>query len=195
MADTIALFDLDGTLANYDAAMRRDLRALAGPEEQEYSLYSHLPEHIQRRRDAISRQEGWWLNLEKLTYGFDILEECLEVGFTIHILTKGPDSKPRAWGEKLEWVHRHVRPLAPSAAITITQDKSLVYGKVLVDDFPPYMTSWLNHRPRGLGVMPMSEQNKDFQHTNVLHYTGTNLPEVREKLERAFKRQPYASLI
>lgn len=194
MGDNIALFDLDGTLANYDAAMLRDLSALASPDEPEYSLYGALPEHVLRRKDVISRQEGWWLNLEKLTNGFDILEVCLEIGFAIHILTKGPDSKPQAWAEKLEWVRRNVRPLAPNAAITITQDKSLVYGKVLVDDFPPYMLGWLGHRPRGLGIMPLSEQNKDFTHHHVIIYDGTNLLDVRRKLEVAYKRQPYESL-
>ena len=31
--DRVALFDLDGSLADYDLAMRRDLRLLCAPDE------------------------------------------------------------------------------------------------------------------------------------------------------------------
>ncbi|MDP3639615.1 MAG: hypothetical protein Q8R53_00225 [Nanoarchaeota archaeon] len=188
--ENIALFDLDGTLADYDGAMLRDLRKLAAPGETTYSLYHEdLPAHLEARKNAISRQPGWWADLEELTLGFDVLRECVDLGFQIHILTKGPRSKPAAWKEKVEWFQQHVLPLAPEADITITQDKGLVYGKVLIDDFPPYMLRWLEHRPRGLGFMPLSEQNKDFSHPNVVLYDGRNLVEVQERLQEAYARQ------
>ncbi len=188
--ENIALFDLDGTLADYDGAMLRDLQVLAAPGELVYSLYHEdLPTHIEARKNAISRQPGWWSNLEELTLGFAVLRECVALNFQIHILTKGPRSKPAAWKEKVEWFQQHVLPLAPEADITITQDKGLVYGKVLVDDFPPYMLRWLEHRPRGLGIMPLSEQNQGFSHPNVVLYDGSNLLEVRKRLEEAYARQ------
>ena len=188
--ENIALFDLDGTLADYDGAMLRDLPLLAAPGEPAYSLYHEdLPAHIEARKNAISRQPGWWSSLEELALGFDVLRECIALSFQIHVLTKGPRSKPAAWKEKVEWFQQHVLPLAPEADITITLDKGLVYGKVLVDDFPPYMLRWLEHRPRGLGIMPLGEQNKDFSHPNVVLYDGSNLPEVRQRLEEAYARQ------
>ncbi len=56
------------------------------------------------------------------------------------------------------------------------------YGKVLVDDWPKYLEPWLNNRPRGIGIMPAQEWNKDFKHERVVRYTGQNLKEVRTAL-------------
>ena len=188
--ENIALFDLDGTLADYDGAMLRDLQAIAAPAEPEYSLFENHPDYIERRKNLISLQPGWWYNLEELALGFDILKACINIGFQIKILTKGPRSKPAAWKEKVEWFQEHILPLAPEADITITEDKGIVYGKALVDDFPPYMLRWMEHRPRGLGIMPRNERNNNFSHPNVLLYDGSNLTEIRERLEAAYARLP-----
>ncbi|HLD01034.1 MAG TPA: hypothetical protein VJC39_04780 [Candidatus Nanoarchaeia archaeon] len=189
--DNIALFDLDGTLADYDKAMRRDLDALAEPNEKIYPLYGPgIPDYIEERMDQIKRQPGWWSNLEKYPPGFEILRVCLDMGYKIHILTHGPLSKAFAWKEKVEWFHQHIIPVVPNADITITRDKGLVYGKVLVDDYPPYMERWLKNRPRGLGVMPVNDLNKLFSHPNVIKYDGTNLELVVQNLRQAYDRKP-----
>jgi FMN phosphatase YigB (HAD superfamily) len=188
MTENIVLFDLDGTLADYDKAMYHDLAALAGIDEPKYGIYQRAPPHIANRMSLIKEKPNWWLNLEKYQLGFDILEACVDIGFSIHILTQGPLTKPTAWKEKVEWFHEYVVPAAPDAKITITRDKSLVYGKVLVDDFPDYILRWLKHRPRGLGVMPANENNQDLTHPNVLRYDGSNLDAVVSKLEKAYQR-------
>tara|TARA_Y100000310_G_C20512920_1_gene729762 strand:+ start:436 stop:588 length:153 start_codon:yes stop_codon:yes gene_type:complete len=48
--------------------------------------------------------------------------------------------------------------------MTITEDKGIVYGKVLVDDYPCYIKRWLENRPRGLVIMPAHSYNRDFEH-------------------------------
>ena len=43
--DLVALFDLDGTLADYDEAMYRDLQSIRSPNENLYEIYNqNLPE-------------------------------------------------------------------------------------------------------------------------------------------------------
>jgi hypothetical protein len=84
------------------------------------------------------------------------------------ILTKGPYNATSAWTEKVQWCREHIYYVP----ITITEDKSLVYGKVLVDDWPPYVTQWLEWRPRGLVIMPDQPWNQDFIHPNVFRYRG-----------------------
>jgi len=42
-----------------------------------------------------------------------------------------------------------------------SQKKSLVYGKVLVDDWPDYYLPWLGVRPRGLVTVPAHPWNAD----------------------------------
>lgn len=186
--DKIALFDLDGTLANYDQAMARDLASLASPGEPTYNFHDHPPQYLENRMDLIKLKPNWWLELEEFQLGFDVLKASITIGYNIHVLTQGPLTKPNAWEEKLQWSHQHVLPLCQEAGITITRDKSLVYGRVLVDDYPPFMLSWLKHRPRGLGIMPASEENRNFVHPQVVRYDGTNLNEVVRELRSAYER-------
>ncbi len=181
-AEPIALFDMDGTLANYDTAMQRDLRLIASPNELE--LASHrdgAPEYLKTRMNMIRSQPGWWHNLEKYAPGFEILNVAKELKFQCSVLTKGPKRAVAAWTEKATWCANHV----PDMPITIAQDKGLVYGKVLVDDWPEYVTRWLEWRPRGLVIMPAHPWNEGYVHRNVIRYTGKNLDEVRAGLVAA----------
>ena len=128
----------------------------------------------------IKNQTGWWANLPTFDLGWDIYHVLHELGFNIHVLTKGPRSSINAWSEKVVWCEKHLVDTRDS--ITITGDKGLVYGKVLVDDYPGYMNDWLEHRPRGLGIMPAHHYNKGYEHPNVVRYDGNNLEEVRSRL-------------
>jgi FMN phosphatase YigB (HAD superfamily) len=179
-AEPIALFDMDGTLADYDAAMQRDMRLIASPNEPQ--LPSHrdgAPEYIKTRMNMIRTQPGWWHNLEKYPPGFEILNEAKALKFQCSVLTKGPKHAVAAWTEKATWCANHV----PDMSITIAQDKGLVYGKVLVDDWPDYVTRWLEWRPRGLVIMPAHPWNEGYVHKNVIKYHGPkNLDEVRAAL-------------
>ena len=176
-AQLVALVDLDGTLADYDGAMERDLEPLLTPGEKYSRAYRRLP-HMQARVNLIRAQAGWWKNLKKLETGFQILDLLRKYNSSLNILTKGPSKTINAWTEKVRWCQCHV----PDAAITITQDKGLVYGKVLVDDWPPYVEAWLRWRPRGLVIMPAQVWNRDFEHPQVVKYTGDNLDEVEARL-------------
>lgn len=178
--ELIALIDLDGTLAGYDDALRRDLNLIRSPGEPlitpETNVFE-LPPYIEARRQMITNQVGWWLRLKKFKLGWDILHEIARLDFKISILTKGPSTKFSAWSEKVQWCNQNLTDYRIDG-VTITHDKSLVYGKVLVDDYPDYITAWLRNRPRGLVIMPAHPHNKDFKHKQVIRYDGTNLDQV-----------------
>lgn len=183
----VALVDLDGTLADFAGAMLRDLSAMQSPDEP--SLFSPEDEdaypHMKARRRAIKAQPDWWANLDRLPAGFEILDMLRSLNFRLHILTRGPKHLPTAWEQKTRWVRKYV----PDASITITLDKSLVYGRVLVDDWPDYVTPWLKHRPRGLVVMPDQPWNQGFEHPQVIrHLPGVNEQDIRERLTSQVKR-------
>jgi|GEM_PF-566221 len=189
--DNIILFDMDGTLCDYDKAIVRDYNKLKSPGDPEYAPFKEQIENTSYLKDRIRlirNQPGWWANLEKYKPGFDVLEIAMELGFAIHILTKGPKSSTNAWAEKVEWVRKNM-PDAKDVNITISDDKGLLYGKVLVDDWPEYVERWLENRHRGLVIMPLHPWNRDFKHERVIHYNGKNLNEVRKALELAFKRE------
>ena len=191
----IALFDMDGTIADYVSAMKRDMESMRSPEEPESdgdNLWDKdAPGHIKARKETIEKKHGWWRELEPISVGMEVMKLAQELGFEIRILTKGPNAVPQAWAEKLEWCQEH---LGEETQVTITRDKGTVYGRVLVDDFWPFMKGWLKHRKNGLGLMPGDSDNKDVPHPNVTFYDSRNLDEVKELLIRARDREEGGAL-
>lgn len=192
----IALFDLDGTLADFDGAMRRDLQGCLpdGFLLPRMLGYDTDEPWLERLKKTIRRQPGWWRALPKFPLGWDVLTEARVIGFDVQVLTKGPASQPSAWAEKVEWCREHL----PDVPVTITPNKGQVYGRVLVDDWPPYIEAWLNARPRGLVVMPAHPWNDEafaermrFRGRGIVRYDGRpgSLPEVRRLLQMAFDRE------
>lgn len=187
----VALFDLDGSLADYVSALVRDMNELASPEDKKlteanlYSLENKHP-HLRNRMRLIKRQPDWWLNLAPIPAGMKALQIAKEIGFNIHILTKGPKKASIAWKEKLEWCQLHIDE---EVDVHVTSDKGLVYGKVLYDDFPDYMDSWLEYRPRGLGIMPVTPYNKKYKNPNVVKWDGKNVEELTSALQTVFNRK------
>jgi len=107
-------------------------------------------------------------------------------GFCCKILTKGPRSKPLAWSEKVQCIQEHFGEDVPIDIVG--KDKAGTYGRILVDDYPKYMLGWLDHRPRGLGIMPAQPCNQGFEHPNVIIYDGNNSEQVSKAIEAAFNR-------
>jgi len=189
----VALFDVDDSLADYTGAIRRDLASLAGPGEKESPIFwgEGNPDYINNRINVIRQRPGWWEELKPLESGLIVLEEALRIGFDIHILTKSPRHMPYSRGEKDVWCKRHIEPLLPKGkelGITISDNKALVYGRVLFDDYTTYMDEWLEFRPRGLGIMPVLPRNESYEHSQVVRWDGNNLEEIRERLLQAYNR-------
>lgn len=174
----VALVDLDGTLCDYNGAMRAAQAELAAPGER-VVVHGDEPLHMTARRKLIQSVPGFWRNLKPLTLGMELLRMVRRENFAPTILTKGPSNRSsNAWTEKVDWCREHV----PGVPVTITEDKGLVYGKILVDDWPPYIERWLTWRRRGFVFMPDQPWNQGFEHPQVLR-----VRDVQEDLEQAEK--------
>lgn len=191
----VALFDMDGTLFDYEGQMIKDLLSIHGPHEEpsEHALTTNdmwelarTYPHLEKRMDLIKKQPGWWRNLPRLKLGWNIYHMAEAVGFCTKILTKGPRSKSAAWAEKVDCISDHFGEDMPIDIVGKNKDD--VYGRVLVDDFPEYMSGWLANRPRGLGILPAQTCNRGFEHPNAILYDGTNDEEVYAALRAAFRR-------
>lgn len=200
--DQIILFDMDNTLCDWDGAMVKDLKRVLPPEFAHRSLgpaesqlaywmgegRNDRPEWLEELMTVIRTQVGWWKNLRPLRSGMQVLDLVLGSDWSPNILTKGPATKPYAWAEKVEWCAKHIPQPIP---VTVCADKSLVYGKVLVDDYPPYVEKWLKYRPNGLVIMPAHDYNRNFTHPHVLRITdhGEDLARAHRALDIALARK------
>lgn len=184
--EPIALFDMDGTLCDYDKSLYDSLEKLKSPNEPEIASLRDMPEYVKKRADIIRASESWWENLPKFKLGWDVLDAAKELGYHIMILTQGPRKNPASWAGKKKWIDNN---LGEDTDVTITRDKGLVYGKVLVDDYPKYVERWLSWRDRGLVIMPANKDNEGFTHPQVIRYDGTNLEQVRQALLKVKDRK------
>lgn len=185
--DNIALIDLDATTADFDGSMRKLLDRLRSPEEPPSCDYAHdkAPPHIEARRDLIKRMPGFWRSLPRLELGFHIVDYLRTKDWSLVALTRCPRSKPVVWAEKIEWCMEHL----PDAQYTLTETKTNIYGKILVDDFPDYFLPWLQVRPRGLVIAVAHPWNADIRHPHVIRYDGTNFDQVKFAIDQAYLRQ------
>jgi len=159
--------------------MSRSMALLASPEEPSFKGVPRddAPAYLKARADLVKSSVDWWVNLPKLKLGFDVWKVAESLGYQRMILTQGPRLYPSAWMGKKLWIDKY---MGKNMDITITRDKGLVYGKVLVDDWPEYIERWLKWRPRGIVIMPANSANLGFSHRQVLRYTGKNLAQVKE---------------
>lgn len=175
----IALFDLDGSLANYVKKLYKELELLRGPNESTADDYNDNLPHIAARQLLIKNTPGFWLNLERIEAGFKVFDLVKSVGYKQHVLTRAPRVGINAWSEKAQWCEINL----PNVDVTVTKgSKGLTYGRVLFDDWPPYMLDWLQHRPRGLGIMLSQPWNVGFTHPNVIIIDQNNLEDSLDKL-------------
>ena len=72
--------------------------------------------------------------------------------------------------------------------VTITRNKSLVYGRILVDDWPAFVGPWLANRPRGLAIIPAQPWNDHYWHPRAFRYTGDNFDGLKKCVAAAANR-------
>jgi 5'-nucleotidase len=156
-------------LADFDGAMVSVMNELAAPGERIHTMSNEQdePSYMTARRRLVKQQPGFWSGLAKMKDGFLVLQMARELGYRIMVLSRGPRTNAAAWGEKLAWCRQN---LPDDVQVTLTEDKGLVYGRILVDDWPPYILRWLEWRKRGLVIMPDRPWNKYFTHPQVIRF-------------------------
>jgi 5'(3')-deoxyribonucleotidase len=184
--DNVALVDMDGTLCDFRGQLDRDLAKVLGDDLKKVS-----PKTIQEVEWLIRRDGGWYRSLKPLPLGFEIVSHLKSIGFRIMIMTKSSKESKNAWSEKVAWIAEHL----PDVDVTVTMDKGLVYGKVLVDDYPTHFLRWMEHRPRGKVIMPIQPWNKDVGSRPNLYAVSSNadLEAITPILRAAYERGRDAS--
>lgn len=111
----ILYFDMDGVLADFDSSPNIPLT--------DKHIYNH-PEIF---------KEGFFKELPLMPGAIDFIQNLLKEDFwDIRILTKPVYNSPISYLEKAEWINLYFPELYKK--ITMTQDKLIVKGHVLIDD-------------------------------------------------------------
>lgn len=178
--ENIALLDMDGTVCDWHNQLQKDLKNVLGPDKD------RLPaETLTKIEHLIRKQPGWYLGLEPLPLGFAIAELLREIGFTIMVATKATPKAANAWSEKAAWCMKHL----PYASVTVSEDKTLLYGKILVDDYEKFADPWLKKRPRGYVILPDQPWNQGYEHPRVKRVkTIQDVADLKPFLIEVFKR-------
>jgi len=168
----VALVDLGDTLCDCTPALRQGLARLRGPGENERDeALVPLPPYLEARRRQVMHAPGFWRGLAPRAPGFELLAMLWEAGFRVHILSKGPREAPHAWADKVAWCRAHL----PGIPVTVTDDKALVHGHVLIDDWLPYVARWQLQWPAGLAIVPAHPWNAQaVAGPYCLRYDGRN---------------------
>ena len=169
--DNVALIDMDGTVADFDASVREGMIAMASHaditlygEVDTWDTHPDVDGWMKARIDFIKRKAGFWENLPVIHTGMDVVMLLRRIGYRLMVASKAPNLNEAAWTEKFRWCHKHM----PGQQVTLTHDKSLMYGKILFDDWPPYIIAWLKHRPRSHVLMMDTPHNQGFEHPHVM---------------------------
>lgn len=183
----VALVDMDGTLCDYHNALQRDMTAVMED--------TVVPQAIRERIEGLVKSKpGWYRNLKPLPIGIAIYKMLREIGFQVVICSKGSRWSKNSWTEKMEWVEEH---LDGDVLVNLTQVKQIVYGRVFVDDYPSHFLPWMNHRPRGIVIVPDQTWNQDLKNDGSvpnfedrIHRVRSleDVQKIRPVLEKAYLR-------
>ena len=178
--DNIALLDMDGTVCRWHEQLDHDLNEVLGPARKTLP-----PETLTQIEWLIRRQPGWYLNLEPIPLGIKIAEMLRDIGFTVMVATKATPKATNAWSEKAAWCLKYM----PYAKVTVSEDKTLMYGKILVDDYQKFADPWLTRRPRGYVILPDQPWNQGYEHPRVKRVrTLEEIDQLRPFLVEVFNR-------
>jgi 5'-nucleotidase len=102
--------DMDGVLCNFNKA-----------KEQ-------LPKEQQGRPDLHVD----FSKLEPMPGAIDTVQQFIDWGHDVFIATTPPWNNPDAWGQKRDWVEKHLPQL--KRKMFLTHRKDLLMGDILIDD-------------------------------------------------------------
>jgi len=167
----LVLLDLDGTLADYDAAMISGLASLMSSEEVFIDRSGIgfqrdiVPTYMQERERMVRSMPGFYRHLKPIPLGFFVYSVLRDLGYNFHVASKAPRHNTAiASMEKIQWCEEYL----PGIPVTISGDKSILRGDILFDDWPGYIEPWLQANSNGLAIVPDSPWNKKFHHSRIL---------------------------
>lgn len=141
--DRVVLVDMDNTLVDYDLEFgKRWMKAHPSntldqiKSRQHFELELNFSADLKPIATEIMSQPGFFISFQPTPYALEAMQEMEAAGLCVFLCTA---PSPMQWetcvAEKYGWVRKHLGE-DWMKKIVVTRDKTLVKGKVLVDDKP-----------------------------------------------------------
>jgi len=138
----IILIDQDGVLANYEERMldifheeHPEIPRIPHEELTEFNTHKAYSEEYWEEIENIALRPDFFRSLPPIDGAIEGVQELLRLGVGVRICTAPKKIFKHCVGEKYEWIHRHFGQKMVNK-ITLTRDKTLVRGEILIDDKP-----------------------------------------------------------
>ena len=121
--------DMDGVLANFQKAA------------------AELPKYIDHPDLVLD-----FSTFEPMPGAIDAVKQILDMGHEVFIATTPPWNHPDSWGQKRNWIAKHLPEL--SRKMFLTHRKDLLIGDILIDDSnyrgqPDFKGTWIHFGQNG----------------------------------------------
>lgn len=154
------LYDVDGVLADLIGGLCKACSfKIAEPDNvTAYNFEDCMPKEVVGEWRSVMLDPGFALSLEPYRGARELVQVALDCGYEVVYVTM-PYRASKTWAyDRCEWLDKHM----PKAPIVLTGHKHLVTGDQLIEDNPENLAKWLEHHPRGMGVLVDRPWNQDI---------------------------------
>lgn len=138
----VILVDLDGVIADFELGFLNSWRKKYPQEfyvplkkRQAFKIRDDYPEELGNRVKGIYFKEGFFKSLPEIPGSIQTIKKLSEGGHQVFICTNPMSGHITCVMEKFEWVREKLGP-EWDKRIIVTEDKTLVFGDILIDDKP-----------------------------------------------------------
>src|SRR3989344_3001264 len=138
----IILIDQDGPLADFQGGFLEKWQARFPKEffvpihkRKNFYVRDDYPEDLRDKVETIYCEPGFFLNLQPVKGSIEAINVMLELGHDVRICTSPLSRYENCVLEKYQWVEKHLGGDF-TKRIVLSKDKTIVRGKLLIDDKP-----------------------------------------------------------
>jgi 5'-nucleotidase len=181
--DNVVLVDMDGVLADFDAAVLQRLPVSARIARAHFYIAQDYPQHIAHVEDITSHPE-FFRNLPLVDNALQGWQRLIDAGYQPRICSAPLSRNQEAVKNKLAWLRRHFVPRFGERVVSeaiIDKTKSRYDGLALIDDRPEVDTN--NGRATWRHIVFDQPYNKHSP--AALRLRGWDDPHLEDILEAA----------